>query len=133
MVCIYCSGPTHIINSRKQRRSNSTWRRRQCDHCKATFTTIERPDLAKSLVVQVNSRFKAFSREKLFLSIFRSCGHRTRPIEDATALTDTVVARLLKDGKAQLSRSEIITVTTLILKRFDKAAAVQYTAYHPRT
>jgi transcriptional regulator NrdR family protein len=86
----------------------------------------------------VVSNFKAnkvlaFSRDKLFLSIYKSCGHRQDAISCAAALVDTVIQHLLtKDTKnpAVVSKSDIINITKTILNRFDKVAAIAYGAYH---
>lgn len=71
-----------------------------------------------------------FSRDKLFLSVYRSVGHRDQSVADATALTATVTAKLLDGAQAALNPSEITKTALEVLKRFDKAAAVQYGAYH---
>lgn len=76
---------------------------------------------------------RPFNRDQLFASLLKCLGHRSTPVEDASALTSTVIAKLLAQGsKASISPAEIIIVATDTLKRFDKAAMVQYQAYHPR-
>lgn len=133
MICIYCRHPTSVVNSRHNRRDNKVWRRRRCETCGAVFTSIERPEYASSFVVQKsNSQLTSFVRDKLFVSIFKSCGHRPDPITDAMALTDTVLSKIpdvAKDGLIPASKLTALTLSTL--KRFDTAAAVQYEAFHP--
>src|SRR5580765_2597657 len=104
MVCIYCGNKTQIINSRPQKRLNRTWRRRECTHCEAVFTTEEAVDLSSSVVVRhAHSPVQPFSRDKLFASVLQALGHRTKPVEDASALTTTVIAKLVHSGaKASL-------------------------------
>lgn len=132
MVCIYCPGNTQVINSRHQKRLNHIWRRRRCGSCGNVFTTSESPELAASLVVESTGGLEPFSRDKLFLSLYDSCRHRPTAQTDATALTSTVIAKLLTSLKdATLSRQTIITTANAVLKNFDHAANVHYTAYHP--
>lgn len=72
-----------------------------------------------------------FSREILFVSIYESCKHRTTAIDDAAALTQTVISKLsaeLNDGV--LNRSTITKTTAGVLQRFDPVAATVYHAYH---
>ena len=134
MVCLYCGGATQVTNSRSQRRSNTTWRRRSCTVCEATITTQEAPDLATAIVVVDSKRtnaFQPFSRDKLFISIYESCKHRKSAQKDATALTETILGRLyplITEGS--ITRSDIFDTTADILTRFDKAAASHYRAYH---
>jgi transcriptional repressor NrdR len=132
MVCIYCSSKTNVTNSRPQKRLLQVWRRRHCTSCGALFTTNEAVDLSTSLVVRRdNGPVTPFSRDKLFVSILRATGHRNEPIQDAGALTATITAKLLHSTTtAVISPADIVKTTLEALNRFDKAAAVQYGAYH---
>jgi len=134
MVCIYCKGKTEIVNSRHLNRSNGTWRRRHCIECNAIVTTVEETDYSKHWVIQdKNNRYKPFLRDKLYVSVYNSLGHRKSPENDATAITTTVLSRLGKSSKdGRIFREDIIRTTTSCLSRFDKAASVQYRAYHKR-
>lgn len=133
MVCIYCGSATQVTNSRLQKRNNQVWRRRQCVQCGSNFTTHEVADLGSTVAVQYSSRKLApFSRDILFVSILESCKHRPKAIEDANALTQTIIAQLLPYAQeGVLERDMIATVSGAVLERFDKAAATMYAAYHP--
>lgn len=132
MVCIYCKSKTEIVNSRHLSRSNGTWRRRHCLKCGAIITTIEEADYSRQWAVEdKNKRFKPFLRDKLYISIYKSLGHRKHAALDATGITQTVISKLNKlstDG--HLTSENIILTVTTCLTRFDKAGAVQYKAYH---
>lgn len=83
---------------------------------------IQRPD----------GKLEAFSRDKLYVSIYEACRHRDTAARDATALSLVVVGDLLKLIKnGQLARDELTSTTHRALKRFDTAAATYYAAYHP--
>lgn len=132
MTCIYCGGKTQVINSRPQKRLNRTWRRRECQNCHAVFTTEESANLSGSIVVRhPHAPVQPFSRDKLFVSLYRALGHRKTAVEDASALCDTVIAKLLHgEAEAAISPSDIIQTAQEVLSRFDNAATVQYAAYH---
>lgn len=134
MVCIYCGGKLSVKNSRSQKLRNQTWRRRKCKDCQALFTSIEFIDLGGAISVKrTTDELQAFSRNKLFVSIYDSCRHRSHAAEDADSLTDTIIAQLLKElHSSLLSVETIIDTTTAVLRRFDEAAAVQYAAFHPK-
>lgn len=133
MVCIYCGGETQVVNSRHQKRSNQVWRRRQCQTCQGIFTSYEAADLTGSLLFRATlGHVEPFQRDYLFLSVHQAVGHRKTAAEDARALTDTIVGRLrghIQD--AGIERTQLVSVTTEVLKRFDRAAASAYAAYHP--
>lgn len=132
MECIYCSHKTQVINSRPQKRLRQVWRRRQCTHCKAVFTTLETVDTTTSLLVtDKTGHSEPFQRDKLFVSLLSACGHRKTAQRDAAALTNTTLAKLYPQIVSATISAATITETALeVLKRFDKAAAVQYAAYH---
>jgi transcriptional regulator NrdR family protein len=107
------------------------WRRRTCDACAATVTTLEKIDLGSAIVVIKESRHERFSRDALLVSIVDCCKHRKSPITDATGLTDTILTKLyplIRD--ASIQRADIINEATKVLRNFDTAAAVQYAAFH---
>jgi transcriptional repressor NrdR len=132
MVCPYCNSSTSVVNSRPQKRTNSIWRRRRCDNCQAVFTSTEQIDLEKSLVIARLGSLQPFLRDNLFISVHDSLRHRKTALRDATALTDTIIARLLPlADNGTLDRDQIVTITTVTLEHFDTAAAVQYAAFHP--
>ena len=132
MVCIYCDGKTEVTNSRPQKRDNQVWRRRHCMACDNIFTTIESVDMTSTLLVQYGSSYEPFQREKLLLSIYDALRHRKQPVEDATALTKTAISKLVSSiNSATITRHQIINSTAAILKQFDHAAYIQYTAFHP--
>lgn len=131
MKCIYCSGKLSVSNSRPQKKLNQVWRRRNCSECGAVMTSVEAIDLSKAIAFQNGTHTEPFSRDTLLISIYESCKHRKTALNDALALTDTVIARLLPQVEnATLSRQQIIETTTETLKNFDKAASVHYAAYH---
>jgi transcriptional repressor NrdR len=132
MVCVYCSSDTQVTNSRHQRRANSVWRRRACKNCGAVFTTHESPNLeAAARVIGKNGHLYPFMRDKLFISLYESCRHRPTALEDATALTDTVVSQILKQQGSMgvIDRDTIKSAAQQVLNRFDSVASTYYGAY----
>jgi transcriptional regulator NrdR family protein len=132
MVCIQCGGNTKVINSRLQKRINQVWRRRQCSTCNAIFTTEELANYALSWMVKdKNSQLNPFNRYKLFVSLNRSCSHRTNAINDASGLCLTVISRLQDQNNSGLIDSQFIKQTCQVtLNRFDKVASLHYQALH---
>lgn len=138
MVCIYCGSETEVTNSRSKAKTPSVWRRRACKSCVAQFTTTELPDYEKSLLVLGidNKKLYPFSRDKLFLSLYKSLGHRQDALNSSTALTSTIIGRLLNKkhvANGAISSFNISIVTYETLKRFDPLAATTYKAYHLAT
>lgn len=132
MVCIYCSGETKVTNSRLQKRANQIWRRRQCLECGALFSTEEQAITDTSILFIKIRHSEPFQREKLLLSVYEALRHRKTAISDATALCETIWSQLyIRITDAKLARDDVVRVTHEVLKRFDKAAATAYLAFHP--
>ncbi len=132
MVCIYCGSNTGVVNSRRQNKQNTTWRRRKCKSCGALFTSRESLDLAASLMVtDTTSHLEPFWRDKLLISLYDSLKHRKTATQDASALCDTVCGLVLaRVQHAKLSTDQINTLVLEVLQRFDNAAATHYQAFH---
>ena len=133
MKCIYCGSETQVTNSRHQKKPNQVWRRRLCKGCSGLFTTLEQADLLTSLLYKNSAgHVEPFRRDILFVSLYNSVRHRKTAASDATGLTATVISKLQTHiQSATIDRKNIIKVATEVLKRFDKAAAVTYQAFHP--
>jgi transcriptional repressor NrdR len=133
MVCIQCGQKTKVMNSRLQKRSNQTWRRRSCLSCGAIFSTLEAADYGAGWLVQGKSGFHPFNRDRLFLSLYETCKHRPEALSDAAALTDTVIRKLQPSvERGTLQTTAIIHTAQVTLKRFDTAASLLYNALHQR-
>lgn len=131
MVCIYCSNKTKVVNSRYSKQSLQTWRRRECLNCHSIFTTREHPDLEISIRVKHPSgSLEPFSRDKLFISVYRSLSHRKTALQDATALTDTIISLLLKQKSSVFTQKIIIDQINRVLLNFDEVARTYYVAHH---
>lgn len=134
MFCIYCNGDTAVTNSRKQKKTNSIWRRRRCLECDQMVTTVELADLSSAVLVISPAKKKpvAFSRDKLFISIYTSMKHRSSAIMDAEQIASTVIAQLRPSfSEGQVTTDKIAQATYKVLKRFDTPASTQYKAFHP--
>lgn len=132
MVCLFCQSPTQVVNSRSQKKGQKVWRRRQCVKCGGLFSTFEQIDFPSSIVVTKSpTSHEPFSRDRLFLSIYNSLGHRPEAISDSTAITDTVINKLLLSAKnGKIDRLIIWNTILEVLHRFDPAAESHYRSYH---
>lgn len=131
MVCIYCQNKTQVSNSRLQKRNNSIWRRRVCTVCDQIFTTIERADLQSSLTIKSPKGLQPLDRDRLLISIFESCKHRPRALQEASDLTNTVVGNVLQHSSPDgiIEQDALDAIIIAVLERFDTASATIYAAY----
>lgn len=129
--CPYCASSTKVTNSRSRAKGSQVWRRRECKKCSAIWTTHEVIDLSTShRVVYADSSIQPFSRDLLFISIKTSLQHRNTALEDATYLTDNVLAKVLALKTAKIKTDKLVDVVHHILTNYDKTAAAVYRASH---
>lgn len=97
------------------------------------FSTIEAPDTSLSITVRASSNdLEPFIRDRLFISLYESLGHRKSALMDATGLTNTILTLVYAlSENAVIERDVIVTIVISVLERFDVVAATHYKAYHP--
>jgi transcriptional regulator NrdR family protein len=129
MTCPFCTGESKVTNSRPSKKHPEIWRRRQCKSCLQIWTTREVVDLSLShRIITSQNHVEPFQRDKLFISIKDSCAHRKSALADASALTDTVLGRILTQNQATIDVDLLISLTAEIITRFDKTAGAVYRA-----
>lgn len=134
MVCVQCGDKTQVINTRPQLKVNQQWRRRQCQSCKAIFSTLEVADYSSLWTVKAPSGpLRPFNRDKLLLTLHHSLQHRSKSLDDAAGLVNTVIAKLRSQAvNGVLTTQQISQTVQVALNRFDKVASVHYQAMHNR-
>ncbi|HEX5797581.1 MAG TPA: hypothetical protein VFX86_04290 [Candidatus Saccharimonadales bacterium] len=121
------------MNSRGRTKGLNTWRRKQCQACKAMFTTTEAVDTEQAIRVKKVKALEPFIYEKLFLDVYDSLRHRKTAHIDAKRLSATIMSKLMPCKSGVIEKEEIQTTALGVLKRFDKAAATYYAAHHKPT
>ena len=133
MFCIYCGEDTKVTNSRLKKRNNQIWRRRQCLHCRAVFTTNEtvQYEAAWMVIDYASGAISHFMPDKLTLSLYNSLKHRPQALSDAVDLCDTIMSKIRPQIKEGVVNSrQIAQIAEVALNRFDSTASVHYAAFH---
>ena len=82
MKCPFCQYPdTKVIDSRLGKEGNIIRRRRECVSCQRRFTTFERVEETRPLVIKKDGRREMFDRQKIIAGIQRACEKRPVSIE----------------------------------------------------
>ena len=132
MFCINCFNPsTSVTNSRPNKKQPQVWRRRSCSHCRAVFTTYERPSLADNKEVTLpNGSTDTFNLGKLLLSIAKAFTHSPNDAQYNALWLAQTVEDTLSTERQTLTPEDIEATTHQVLKQFDELAAIQYAAQH---
>lgn len=132
MVCIYCGSDTQVTNSRRQKRNNQIWRRRECLKCKAVFTTHESIELETALSVVKNGHNQPFLPDLLLKELIEALRDRQDVYTASREVLGTITRRLLNlPQKPRFQPGDISKTTADVLKRFDRRAYLRYLADHP--
>lgn len=127
MRCPHCrERTTEVFNSRSTKFGSQVWRRRRCLECKVAFTTYEAPDLGFIQVAKVSGKPQAYSRAKLFSSIYHAFTEVKAKPAIIDAVTDTVEAKILDLRRTLLPSSSIADIVLETLKHYSTAAFVRY-------
>lgn len=95
------------------------------------FSSSESANYDSAWIVWRGKRAAPFLRDKLLLSLYKSCEHRRSAISDAGSLVQTVINKLqLQIVDGSISAAEIGRVAQVALNRFDRAASSHYAAHH---
>lgn len=67
----------------------------------------------------------------MLITIYDSCKHRPKALEDASSLTNTIIGDILTHTNADgtIEHQKVHEITKTVLQRFDPVAATIYSAY----
>lgn len=135
MNCPFCLyNKTTVYNSRPSKKINQVWRRRQCLKCFKQFTTSELVDPSSIVKVKTSDgKTKPYSKATLLASILKACDHRELNGDESLYLLETIEQNILVSSSKSnqtVSSEEIFKICLLVLKRFDKIAAIKYKSYN---
>lgn len=83
------------------------------------------------MVKPITGHLEPFSRDKLFISVYKACQHRPTALTDAAGLTETIIGKLAAVTQhGAIETKQITQITQVALNRFDAVASVSYQAFH---
>lgn len=129
MRCPNCRGDDNrVVDSRDD--ESAVRRRRECNACRHRFTTYERIESGKLLVVKKDGRREPYSRDKLLGGVRKAC--EKRPVSDAAMqeVVDRVERELVARGENEIASSAIGELLMSALRRLDKVAYIRFASVY---
>jgi transcriptional repressor NrdR len=129
VLCPVCrTGETRVIDSRDD--ENAVRRRRECQSCKHRFTTYERPEAPRLLVVKKDGRREPYSREKVLAGLRRAS--EKRPISESAMqeIADALERDLNARGEQEVQSSVIGELLMSALRNLDKIAYIRFASVY---
>jgi transcriptional repressor NrdR len=122
---------TRVIDSRDLEGGSTIRRRRECEACSYRFTTYERPEGARLIVVKRDGSRQDFDREKLRAGLLKALQKRPVTLDQVEAAVEEIEARLRSRGDADVPSTEIGRQATDALRDLDQLAYIRFASvYH---
>jgi transcriptional repressor NrdR len=122
---------TRVIDSRDLEAGATIRRRRECEACAYRFTTYERPEGARLVVVKRDGSRQDFDREKLRAGLLKALQKRPVTLDRVESAVDDIEASLRSRGDAEVPSTEIGRQATEALRDLDQLAYIRFASvYH---
>jgi len=129
MNCPKCKWSTKVIDSRETEDWKEIRRRRECERCGHRFTTYERPQIAKFIVIKSDGDKEFYDREKLEKSILKAVNKTDVTIEDIESLLTDLESEWVKNKKWVTSK-RIWKDVLEKLEKLNEVAAIRYASVY---
>jgi len=129
MYCPKCKWPTKVIDSRETEDWKEIRRRRECENCGHRFTTYERPQIAKFVVIKSDGDKEFYDREKLEKSILKAVNKTDVTIDQIESMLTDLEFEWMKNKKGVTSK-RIWKDVLEKLEKINEVAAIRYASVY---
>jgi transcriptional repressor NrdR len=132
MRCPRCNeAGTRVIDSRDLEAGSTIRRRRECETCAYRFTTYERPEGARLLVVKRDGTRQDFNREKLRSGLLKALEKRPVTLDRVEHAVEDIESTLRGRAEPEVPSTEIGRLATDALRELDQLAYIRFASvYH---
>jgi len=130
MICPKCrSKNTKVLDSREVYNGKEIRRRRECEDCKHRFTTYERPEITRFIVIKSNWEKHPYDREKLENSLLKAIIKTDIDVKKLDEIVTELELKWMKN-KNWVSSKKIWKDILEKLEQLDKVAAIRYASVY---
>lgn len=132
MKCPFCeTSDTRVIDSRPTEEGHAIRRRRECDQCGRRFTTYEKIEEARIMVVKKDGSREAFDRNKILSGIIKACEKRPVPMAEIERVVNEIERSLTNNMMEKEVESKAIGEAIMEhLKALDEVAYVRFASVY---
>ena len=131
MRCPQCGErETRVVDSRDLDDSATIRRRRECAACAMRFTTYERVEAARLVVVKRDGARQEFDRDRLVSGLRKALTRRPVPDGAAEAAADAIEAELRAAGVTEVPSSRIGALAMEQLRGIDQIAYIRFASVY---
>ena len=129
--CPYCDNEdTRVIDSRLSEGKDAIRRRRECLSCEKRFTTYERREPLRLMVLKKDGTREAFDRTKLHAGLMKACAKRRVPEEEIEFMVDEIEAELRERRRHEVTSRRLGDMALLRLRKLDMVAYLRFASVY---
>jgi transcriptional repressor NrdR len=131
--CPYCDNEdTRVIDSRLSEGKDAIRRRREClsQECGKRFTTYERREPLRLMVLKKDGTREAFDRAKLHAGLTKACAKRRVPEEEIEFVVDEIEAELRERRRHEVTSRRLGDMALLRLRKLDMVAYLRFASVY---
>jgi transcriptional repressor NrdR len=131
MRCPQCGErETRVVDSRDLDDSATIRRRRECSACATRFTTYERVEAARLVIVKRDGTRQEFDRDKLAAGLRKALTRRPVPDGAAEQAADEIEAELRAAGASEVPSSRVGAAAMAHLRALDQIAYIRFASVY---
>ena len=131
MRCPHCGErETRVVDSRDLDDAATIRRRRECAACSTRFTTYERVEAARLVVVKSDGVRHEFDREKLATGLRKALTRRPVPESAADQAADAIEAELRSSGLSEVPSAQIGALAMEHLRQLDQIGYIRFASVY---
>ncbi len=131
MQCPYCEHEdTRVIDSRLSEGKDAIRRRRECVSCGKRFTTYERREPLRLMVIKRDGTREPFDRAKLRAGLAKACAKRPVPEEEIEYMVDEVEAELRERRRHEVTSRRLGDMALVRLRKVDMVAYLRFASVY---
>ena len=131
MRCPVCGErDTRVVDSRDLDDAATIRRRRECAACSTRFTTYERIEAARLLVVKRDGTRQEWDRDKLANGLRKALTRRPVPDGAADQAADEIEATLRGEGMTEVPSSRVGLLAMAKLRELDQIAYIRFASVY---
>lgn len=131
MRCPLCgTRDTRVVDSRDLDESTTIRRRRECPSCQTRFTTYERVESARLVVVKRDGTRQEFDRDKLAAGLAKALTRRPVPEDAAERAADAIEAELRSSGLSEIPSSRVGVMAMDRLRALDHIGYIRFASVY---
>ena len=131
MQCPYCDNEdTRVIDSRLSEGKDAIRRRRECLSCEKRFTTYERREPLRLMVIKRDGSREGFDRAKLQAGLLKACAKRQVSEEDIEIMVDEIEADLRERRRHEVTSRRLGDMALARLRKTDMVSYLRFASVY---